>query len=62
MAEYRGFDLLDYFVLVVKWKRFLIIQFLITLIAVYLLVYFLLPPQYDSMATIVAVEDQRFRR
>jgi len=58
MAEYRGFDLLDYFVLVVKWKRFLIIQFLITLIAAYLLVYFLLPPQYDSMATIVAVEDQ----
>lgn len=58
MAEYRGFDLLDYFVLIVKWKRFLIIQFLITVIASYLLVYFLLPPQYDSMATIVAVEEQ----
>jgi len=58
MAEYRGFDLLDYFVLIVKWKRFLIIQFLITVIASYILVYFLLPPQYDSKATIVAVEEQ----
>jgi tyrosine-protein kinase Etk/Wzc len=58
MAEYRGFDLLDYFVLIVKWKRFLIIQFLITVGASYLLIYFLLPPQYDSMATIVAVEEQ----
>jgi capsule polysaccharide export protein KpsE/RkpR len=58
MAEYRGFDLLDYFVLIIKWKRFLIIQSLITVIVSYLLVYFLLPPQYDSKATIVAVEDQ----
>lgn len=58
MAEYRGFDLLDYFVLLIKWKRFLIIQFLITGIVSYLLIYFLLPPQYDSKATIVAVEDQ----
>jgi tyrosine-protein kinase Etk/Wzc len=58
MAEYRGFDLLDYFVLIVKWKRFLLVQFLVTVSAAYLLIYFLLPPQYDSMATIVAVEDQ----
>ena len=58
MAEYRGFELLDYVVLIVKWKRFLIIQFLITVSATYLLVYILLPPQYDSMATIVAVEEQ----
>ncbi|MCW8805854.1 MAG: Wzz/FepE/Etk N-terminal domain-containing protein [Ignavibacteriaceae bacterium] len=58
MAEYRGFDLLDYFVLIVKWKRVLLVQFLVTVSAAYLLIYFLLPPQYDSMATIVAVEDQ----
>lgn len=58
MAEYRGFDLLDYFVLIIKWKRFLLIQFVFTVIASYLLVYFLLPPQYDSKTTIVAVEEQ----
>lgn len=58
MAEYRGIDLLDYFVLIIKWKRFLLIQLVFTLIASYLLVYFLLPAQYDSKATIVAVEEQ----
>ena len=58
MAEYRGFDLLDYFVIVIKWKRFLLIEFVFTIIVSYLLVYFLLPPQYDSKATIVAVEEQ----
>jgi capsule polysaccharide export protein KpsE/RkpR len=58
MAEYRGFDLLDYFVIIVKWKRFLILQFLFTVITSYLLIYFFIPPQYDSKAIIVAVEEQ----
>jgi tyrosine-protein kinase Etk/Wzc len=58
MAEYRGFDLLDYFVIVIKWKRFLLIEFVFTIIVSYLLVYILLPPQYDSKTTIVAVEEQ----
>lgn len=58
MAEYRGFDLLDYFVIIIKWKRFLVIQFIFTIIISYILIYFLLPPQFDSKTTIVAVEEQ----
>jgi tyrosine-protein kinase Etk/Wzc len=57
MAQYRGLDFLDYLVLMVKWKRFLIILTLMSLLFGYLAVYFLIPPQYDSSATIVATED-----
>jgi len=59
MAQYRGLDFLDYLVVIVKWKRFLIILTVLTLIIGYLSVYFLIPPQYDSTATIVATEDNQ---
>jgi len=59
MAQYRGLDFLDYLIVIVKWKRFLIILTFFTLIIGYLSVYFLLPPQYDSTATIVATEDSQ---
>jgi uncharacterized protein involved in exopolysaccharide biosynthesis len=59
MAQYRGLDFLDYLVLMVKWKRFLIILTVFSLIFGYLAVYFLIPPQYDSTATIVATEDSQ---
>jgi uncharacterized protein involved in exopolysaccharide biosynthesis len=60
MADYRGFDILDYFVFIVLKKRFFIL--LSTTIAVlsYLSIYFLLPPQYDSTAMIVSVDEQGF--
>ncbi|HEY7751802.1 MAG TPA: Wzz/FepE/Etk N-terminal domain-containing protein, partial [Ignavibacteriaceae bacterium] len=58
MAEYRGFDMLDYLIILVKWKKFLILQSLILLVASYLFIFFFIPPQYDSSALIVAVEDQ----
>lgn len=59
MAQYRGLDFLDYLVVIVKWKRFLIILTVFSLIIVYLAVYFLIPPQYDSTATIVATKDNQ---
>lgn len=59
MAQYRGLDFLDYLVVIVKWKQFLIILTVFSLIIGYLTVYFLIPPQYDSTATIVATEDNQ---
>jgi len=59
MAQYRGLDFLDYLIVIVKWKRFLIILTVLTLIIGYLSVYFLIPPQYDSTAVIVATEDNQ---
>jgi tyrosine-protein kinase Etk/Wzc len=58
MAEYRGFDILDYFVLIVKWKKFFIIQSILIAVISYLLIYFLLPPQFDASATLIAVDEQ----
>ena len=59
MAQYRGLDFLDYLIVIVKWKRFLIILTVFSLIIGYLAVYFLIPAQYDSKATIVATEDNQ---
>jgi len=59
MAQYQGLDFLDYLVVIVKWKRFLIILTVFSLIIGYLSVYFLISPQYDSKATIVATEDNQ---
>ncbi len=56
MANYRGFDLLDYIVsIVIRKKFFILISFIIGILS-YVSIYFLLPPQYDSTATIVSVE------
>ena len=59
MAQYRGLDLLDYLIVIVKWKRFLIILTVFSLIIGYTAIYFLVPPQYDATATIVATEDNQ---
>jgi len=59
MAQYQGLDFLDYLVVIVKWKRFLIILTVFSLIIGYLSVYFLISPQYDSKATIVATVDNQ---
>lgn len=60
MANYRGFDLLDYIVfIVIRKKFFILISFIIGILS-YVSIYFLLPPQYDSTATIVSVEVEGF--
>ena len=59
MAQYRGLEFLDFLIVIVRWKRFLIILTVFSLIIGYLTVYFLIPPQYDSTATIVATEDSQ---
>ncbi|MCU7491554.1 MAG: hypothetical protein HF312_03755 [Ignavibacteria bacterium] len=53
MAENRGFDILDYIVLVVKWKKFLLLTFISVLVLSYLVVYYFIPAEYDSTALII---------
>jgi len=60
MADYRGFDILDYFVFIVLKKKFFLLLATIIAVLSYLSIYFLLPPQYDSTATIVSVDEQEF--
>jgi uncharacterized protein involved in exopolysaccharide biosynthesis len=59
MAQYRGFDLLDYLVVLVKYKKLFIILFFLLTVSGYLAVYFLIPPQYDSTAVLVVTEDSQ---
>lgn len=55
----RGFDILDYFLISLKWKYFLIIQFVCVLIISYLLIYFFIPAKYDSSALIIPSQQEQ---
>lgn len=57
MAEEKKIDLLDYFVILVKWKKFLIALFFPFMIITYLGIYFLIEEQFDSSALLVPAED-----
>jgi len=57
MAEDKKIDLLDYFVILVKWKKFLIALLFPFMIITYLGIYFLIEEQFDSSALLVPAED-----
>ena len=57
MPEEKKIDLIDYFVILVKWKRFLILLLLPTMIITYLAIFFLVDEQFDSSALLVPAED-----
>jgi len=57
MSENKKIDLMDYLVIMVKWKRFLILLLLPVMIFTYLAIYFLVDEQYDSSALLVPAED-----
>lgn len=54
MSEYRGLDLLDYLVIVVKHKILIITMGIFVLISSYLVIRFFIPEQFDSEALIVS--------
>jgi capsule polysaccharide export protein KpsE/RkpR len=56
MTENKNFEFIDYFVLIVKWKKFLVVSFLLSLIIGYLLIFFLIDEKYDSTALIIPAE------
>lgn len=57
MAEEKKIDLLDYFVILVKWKKFLIALLFPFMIITYLGIYFLIEEQFDSSALLIPAED-----
>jgi len=57
MAEEKKIDLLEYLVILVKWKKFLIALLLPFIILTYLGIYFLIEEQYDSSALLVPAEE-----
>jgi len=58
MSKDKSVDFLDYIILLVKWKKFLIVLTLSTLVISYFLIYFTVEPQYDSTALIVPSDDE----
>jgi len=57
MAEEKKIDLLDYFVILIKWKKFLIALLFPFMIFTYLGIYFLIEEQFDSSALLIPAED-----
>ena len=57
MLEEKKNNILNYLVILVKWKKFLLAILLPTLIISYLAIYFLIDEQFDSSALIVPAED-----
>ena len=58
MEKENKVDLLDYLVILVKWKKLFILILISTLVISYLAIYFLIDEQYDADALIVPAEDQ----
>lgn len=60
MAEYRGFELLDFLIFLAKRKVKLLGIGVLILVLSYLSIYFLIPPQFDSTALIISSESNDF--
>ncbi|RKY94277.1 MAG: hypothetical protein DRQ01_02740 [Ignavibacteriae bacterium] len=56
-TEDKKIDLLDYLVILIKWKKFLILLLLPTMIVTYLAIYFLIEEQFDAEALIIPADD-----
>lgn len=57
MAEDRSITLLDYVLILLKWKKFLLAVFLSSLILSYSILYFFVDEEFDSTALILPLED-----
>ena len=55
----RGLEMIDYLLIIVKWKKFLIVLAVTVAVLTYLGIYFLIPPQYDATAVIVPSEQDQ---
>jgi capsule polysaccharide export protein KpsE/RkpR len=57
--ENRGLEMIDYLLIIVKWKKFLIVLAITVAVLTYLGIYFLIPPKYDATAVIVPSEQDQ---
>ncbi|MDP4173883.1 MAG: hypothetical protein Q8933_07945 [Bacteroidota bacterium] len=59
MVDNKGFDILDYLILIVRWKKLLILLFLSSLVVSYLAIYFLVQEEFESTAVVIPTEDSQ---
>jgi len=59
MGDFRDSSFLDYLVLLVKWKRLLLIVAASLFTISYLFIYFFVAEEYESTATILPAEDKQ---
>ncbi|PJB00118.1 MAG: hypothetical protein CO128_01425 [Ignavibacteriales bacterium CG_4_9_14_3_um_filter_30_11] len=55
----RGLDIIDYFLIILKWKKFLSFMAVIIFIISYLCIYFFIKPQYDSTALLIPTKQEQ---
>jgi len=53
MSQDRSLDVLDFLVLLVKWKKFLIILFFLTFLTSYAIVYFFIDEEFESSGLVI---------
>ena len=57
MAQKIGYDFLDFLVVLVNYKKKILLITITSMIIGYLLIYFLIPPQFESKALLVSKEE-----
>jgi len=57
MIEKSNIDILDYLIVLIKWKRFILIFMIASMISTYVLIRFAIDEQFDSAALIIPSED-----
>ncbi len=57
MSEEKNINLLDYLLVLLKWKRFIIIFMFCSLVIIYLLIRFTIKEQFDAYSVIVPSEE-----
>ncbi len=58
MSDKKNFGFLDLLVILVKWKRFFIFLFIISMVLSYLAIYFFVNERYDSSSLLLPSSDQ----
>lgn len=53
MAEYRGIDIMDFIIFLIKNKKIIIISTLVTLFLSYLIIFFFVKERFDSTALVI---------
>lgn len=60
MSQKKKLELIDYFVLLVKWKKVIILTLLLTMVIGYLFVYFFIEEQYEASALVLPSQEQSY--
>jgi capsule polysaccharide export protein KpsE/RkpR len=60
MKSQNTFDIADFFILIVKWKKFLLFTLFFSAVISYLSIYFFVEEKYDSYGLIIPSEDDSF--